>query len=155
MLEQSHFQHYDDNSTFLLPEDYGKVDDLLDDLIDKQSQGYKMANPIQHLKDMKDLMGGEVKKDWNCRAGQNSLIIRTDGTLAPCFPMYSATYDWGTVGNHKFDVKQLDKMKKSCMKHCLSSCNYILGYCYHNMGVLKWGLKQALHGFRGVTGSFD
>ena len=25
---------------------------------------------------------------WNCRAGQNSMIIRVDGTLAPCFPMY-------------------------------------------------------------------
>ncbi len=24
--------------------------------------------------------------DWNCRAGQNNIIIRTDGTLAPCFP---------------------------------------------------------------------
>jgi len=155
MIEQSHFKHYDDNSTYLRPEDYGKVDDLLDYLIDKQSQGYKMANPIQHLKDMKDLMRGEVKKDWNCRAGQNSLIIRTDGTLAPCFPMYSATYDWGTVGNHKFDVKQLDEMKKSCMKHCLSTCNYILGYCYDNMRVVKWGVKQALHGFRGATGSFD
>jgi hypothetical protein len=26
--------------------------------------------------------------EWNCRAGQNNVIIRTDGTVAPCFPMY-------------------------------------------------------------------
>jgi MoaA/NifB/PqqE/SkfB family radical SAM enzyme len=106
------------------------------------------------LADMKDLMRGEVKP-WKCRAGQNSLIIRTDGTLAPCFPMYSATHDWGTVENHKFDVAQLDHMKKTCVKHCLSTCNYILAYCYDTKRVLKWILKQARNGFRGATGSFD
>ena len=26
--------------------------------------------------------------EWNCRAGQNNVIICTDGTVAPCFPMY-------------------------------------------------------------------
>ena len=35
--------------------------------------------------------------DWNCRAGQNNVIIRTDGTVAPCFPMYASTYDWGNI----------------------------------------------------------
>jgi len=62
---------------------------------------------------------------WKCRAGQNSLIIRTDGTLAPCFPMYSATHDWGTIENPKFDHAQLDEMKKECSTHCLSTCNYV------------------------------
>jgi len=41
---------------------------------------------------------------WGCaRAGQNWLIIRTNGTLAPCFPIYNdnnANYDGGTVGQH-------------------------------------------------------
>ena len=154
MTKQDHFKHYDDNATYLMPQDYSKVDDLLDWIIDKHRSGYKIVNPRHHLADMKLLMRGEVKP-WKCRAGQNSLIIRTDGTLAPCFPMYSATYDWGTVGNHKFDVKQLDEMKKSCTTHCLSTCNYILAYCYDNKRVMKWAFKQALHGFRGATGSFD
>ncbi len=152
MMEQSHFKHLDENSTYLTPDDYSKVDDLLDWINDKRAQGYKMANPRQHLEDMKMLMRGEVNP-WQCRAGQNSLIIRTDGTLAPCFPMYSATHDWGTVGNHKFDVRQLDEMKKECSKHCLSTCNYILGYCYDNLRVLTWIAKQAKNGFRGTTGS--
>ena len=56
--------------------------------------------------------------------------------------------------SHKFDVKQLDEMKKSCSKHCLSTCNYILGYCYETMRVLGWIAKQARRGFKGVTGSF-
>lgn len=25
--------------------------------------------------------------EWNCCAGQNNVIIRTDGTVAPCIPM--------------------------------------------------------------------
>ncbi len=154
MTEQSHFKHLDENSTYLRPEDWDKVDELLDWVNDKRAAGYKMVNPIKHMEDMKRLMRGIAPPPWNCRAGQNSLIIRTDGTLAPCFPLYSATHDWGTIGAPKFEKQQLDTMKEECSKHCLSTCNYILGYCYDNTRVISWALKQALHGFRGATGSF-
>jgi MoaA/NifB/PqqE/SkfB family radical SAM enzyme len=154
MTEQDHFKHLNENQTYITPEDWPKVDALLDYLNDKRvNEGYKMVNPIQHMQDMKQLMRGNVPP-WQCRAGQNSLIIRTDGTLAPCFPMYSATHDWGVVGSHKFDVKQLDEMKVDCTKHCLSTCNYILGYCYDTLRVMGWAAKQAMHGFKGATGSF-
>jgi MoaA/NifB/PqqE/SkfB family radical SAM enzyme len=153
MLEQSHFQHLDENDTYLRPDDYAKVDDLLDYLREKHRQGYKMPNPGEHMDRMKQLMRGEVEP-WPCRAGQNMMIIRPDGTLAPCFPMYSATYDWGVVGEHKFDVRQLDEMKKECTKHCLSTCNYILAYCYNARRVVHWGVKQAMRGFKGASGSF-
>ena len=154
MMEQSHFKHLNENTTYLTPDVWPKVDALLDYLNDKRvNEGYKMVNPIQHMEDMKMLMRGEVPP-WRCRAGQNSLIIRTDGSLAPCFPMYSATHDWGVVGDHKFEVKQLDEMKKECTKHCLSTCNYILGYCYDNLRVITWAMKQARNGFKGATGSF-
>jgi hypothetical protein len=56
---------------------------------------------------VRDQNGGLRFTDWNCRAGQNNVIIRTDGTVGPCFPMYSATYDWGTIDGHKFDKAQL------------------------------------------------
>lgn len=153
LLEQSHFKHLDDNGTYIRPEDYSAVDALLDYLKEKARQGYKMANPVAQFDNMKKLMRGRVDP-WPCRAGQNTMIVRTDGTLAPCFPMYSATHDWGTVGNHKFDVKQLDEMKKSCSTHCLSTCNYILGYCYNAKRVLGWIFRQAKNGFRGADGSF-
>ena len=154
MTEQDHFKHLNENQTYLTPEDWPKVDDLLDYLNDKRiNHGYKMVNPIQHMEDMKLLMRGAVPP-WQCRAGQNSLIIRTDGSLAPCFPMYSATHDWGVVGAHRFDNKQLDAMKVDCTKHCLSTCNYILGYCYDTLRVMTWAAKQAMHGFKGATGSF-
>jgi MoaA/NifB/PqqE/SkfB family radical SAM enzyme len=151
MTEQTHFKHLDENVTYLTPDDYSKVDDLLDYLDAKRhNEGYKMVNQSKHMQDMKMLMRGEVPP-WKCRAGQNSLIIRTDGTLAPCFPMYSVTHDWGTIENPKFDHAQLDEMKQECSKHCLSTCNYILAYCYDTKRVLKWTLKQAMHGFKGST----
>jgi radical SAM protein with 4Fe4S-binding SPASM domain len=123
-------------------------------VIDKHKDGYKMPNPVFHLRMMKKLMRGKVDA-WPCRAGENSCIIRTDGTLAPCFPMYSSTYDWGVVADHKFEKSQLDEMKKECSQHCLSTCNYILSYCYDQTRVMKWLAKQALRGFQGVSGSFE
>jgi len=154
MIEQPHFQHLDGNSTFITQEDWPKVDELIDWLCEKNRSGYKMVNSVKRLQDMKDFMRGEVKP-WNCRAGQNSLIIRVDGSLAPCFPMYSAACDWGSVEKHKFEVEQLDQMKESCQRHCFSTLNHNLGYCYNDARVLRWVLKQARHRFQGLTGSFD
>jgi len=154
MTEQTHFKHLDENSTFLRPEDYPRVDELLDWLIEKNRAGYKMANSVQRLNDMKDFMRGKIQ-EWNCRAGQNSLVIRVDGTLAPCFPLYSATYDWGTIEAPRFDVCQLDIMKQACQRHCFSTLNHNLAYCYDDGRVVHWVLKQARHGFQGVTGSFE
>lgn len=154
MIEQSHFQHTNENDTFIRQEDWPRVDALVDWLIDKNRAGYKMVNSVKRLADMKAFMRGKVEP-WNCRAGQNSMIIRVDGTLAPCFPMYSATYDWGTVENHRFEVRQLDQMKESCQTHCFSTLNHNLGYCYNDARALRWVMKQALRGFQGVSGSFD
>ena len=154
MLEQGHFQHYDNNSTYIMPEDWPRVDDLIDWIIDKKRQGYKVVNSVQRLNEMKDFMRGRVEP-WSCRAGQNNVIIRVDGSLAPCFPMYSATYDWGTVGNHRFDVKQLDDMKESCQKHCFSTLNHNLAYCYNDRRVIRWLLKQARNRFGAGADTFE
>lgn len=154
MMEQPHFQHMDDNSTFIRPEDWPKVDALIDWIIEKNKSGYKMVNSVKRLQDMKAFMRGKVEP-WSCRAGQNNVIIRVDGTLAPCFPMYSATYDWGTIEDHKFEVKQLDEMKQTCQTHCFSTLNHNLAYCYDIARAIKWTLRQAARGFQGVTGSFE
>ncbi len=153
MLEQEHFQHYD-SDTFIHPEDWPKVDEVVDWLIEKNRSGYKMVNSVQRLEEMKQFMRGKLQ-DWSCRAGHNSIIIRTDGTLAPCFPMYSARYDWGEVGHQRFKRRQLDAMKQSCQPHCFSTLNHNLAYCYKASRAIKWTLKQALRGFQGTTGSFE
>jgi hypothetical protein len=113
-----------------------------------------MVNSVKRLYDMRDFMRGKVEP-WNCRAGQNNIIIRVDGTLASFFPMDSARYDWGTIENHKFQVKQLDEMKKECQTHCFSTLNHNLGYCHNDARVIKWVLRQAARGFQGVTGTFQ
>jgi len=154
MTEQPHFKHLEDNPTFITPRHYDQVDELLDWLIQKQNCGYKMTNSVSRIGEMKQAMRGQLQS-WNCRAGQNTCIIRVDGTLAPCFPMYSAGYDWGTIENHKFEGKQLDEMKKSCQPHCFSTLNHIVGFCYNDARVIKWLFKQAMHGFQGATNWSD
>jgi MoaA/NifB/PqqE/SkfB family radical SAM enzyme len=154
MTEQSHFQHQHDNITFITPEDYDRVDELVDWIIEKNRSGYKMVNSIKRLTEMKAFMRGKVQA-WNCRAGQNSMIVRVDGSLAPCFPMYSANYDWGVIENHRFAVEQLTEMKQGCQPHCFSTLNHNLAFCYNDGRVIRWVAKQAMHGFQGVTGSFE
>lgn len=154
MLEPEHFDHFDDNVTYIRQEDWPEVDKLVDWLIEKNRSGYKMVNSVQRLNEMREFMRGKLQ-DWNCRAGHNNVIVRVDGTLAPCFPMYSATYDWGVAGSHKFEKKQLNEMKKGCQPHCFSTLNHNLAYCYDATRVVKWVSKQASRGFQGVSGSFS
>jgi MoaA/NifB/PqqE/SkfB family radical SAM enzyme len=154
MTEQPHFKHLEENPTFITPKHYDQVDELLDWLIEKQNSGYRMTNSTSRLAEMKEFMRGQLQ-EWNCRAGQNTCIIRTDGTLAPCFPMYSAGYDWGTIEQPKFQKPQLDEMKKSCQPHCFSTLNHIVGFCYNDTRVIKWLFKQAIRGFQGVTNWSD
>jgi len=155
LVDQPHFKHLTDNPTYFRPEDHEKVDELLDWLIDKQESGYGMLNSVQRLAEMKQFLRGAHHEPWNCRAGQNTVIIRVDGTLAPCFPMYSASHDWGTVGQPKFDRAQLTDMKVSCEPNCFSTLNHIVGWCYNDRRVLKWLARQAMHGFQGVRGNLE
>ncbi|MFZ1138426.1 MAG: radical SAM protein [Candidatus Sulfotelmatobacter sp.] len=93
--------------------------------------------------------------EWNCRAGQNNVVIRTDGTIAPCFPMYPAISDWGNIDDPKFDATQLASMKQTCQKHCFSTLNHNLGYCYNDARVIKFIWKQAKNRFQGGARSFE
>ena len=69
--------------------------------------------------------------------------------------MYSATYDWGATGNDKFQVKQLDEMKKERQTHCFSTLNHNLAYCHDSARAIKWILRQAGRAFQGVSASLE
>jgi MoaA/NifB/PqqE/SkfB family radical SAM enzyme len=193
MLEQDdHFKHLRDNPTYIQPEDWRVVDELIDWLIAKNKAGYQMVNSVARLTEMKaflrmsssqDLgrvgwngdgtgaatgemlsaMPGIVRDDngalrfadWNCRAGQNNVIVRTGGSVGPCFPMYSATYDWGSIEAHKFDPDQLREMKTTCQAHCFSTLNHNLGYCYNDARVIKFLWRQVRNRFKGGARSFE
>ncbi len=154
IIDAPHFKHLNENSTFLTPADYPQVDELIDWIVDKHGQGYKIVNQKKRLLQMKEFMRGYIEP-WGCRAGRNTLIIRTDGTLAPCFPMYSATHDWGVVGQPKFDKHQLTEMKKECELHCFSTLNHIVSYVYNNGRVIRWILKHAKNGFTTATSTVE
>ena len=154
MLDAPHFKHKDGNSTYITRDDWPAVDETIDWLIEKNRSGYKMVNSVRRLEEMKAFMRGKLQ-EWDCRAGQNSLIIRTDGSLAPCFPMYNASQNWGTAGRPCFEKQQLAAMKVECQPHCFSTLNHNLAYCYNVSRAIRWVLKQAAHGFQGTTGSFE
>lgn len=154
MLDPSGFKHATGNETFITPEDWPAVDGVIDWLIERKRSGYKMVNSVPRLREMKAFMRGKLQ-EWDCRAGQNSLIVRTDGTLAPCFPMYPATYDWGTVEGPRFSSQELARIKRGCQPHCFSTLNHNLSYCYDAGRAIRWTLRQALRGFQGTTGGFE
>lgn len=81
--------------------------------------------------------------------------VSSSGDRGPGFPLYSAAYDWGAVDNPRFDNRQLAGMKQSCQPHCFSTLNHVVAFCYNNTRVIKWLLRQAAHGFQGVTGSLE
>src|SRR6185369_4849328 len=57
MLEQDdHFKHLDENPTYIRPEDWRAVDDLIDWIIEKNRAGYQMVNSVQRLQEMKAFM---------------------------------------------------------------------------------------------------
>ncbi len=154
MTAHGDFKHLQGNETYITRDDWPRVDETIDWIIEKNQSGYKMVDSVQRLRQMKRFMRGE-QGVWPCRAGQNSLIVRVDGTLAPCFPLYSATQDWGAVGEQKFDTVALDAMKQTCSLTCFSTLNHNLAMAYDDARVIKYVLKQARHGFQGVTGSMD
>ena len=125
MMSQPHFCHAEDNSTYITRADWPRIDELIDGLIEKNRNGYKMVNSPARLGEMRSFMGGRLQ-EWNCRAGQNSLIVRPDGSLAPCFPLYSSTCDWGAVGAPRFGSNELLELKRECQPHCFSTLNHTL-----------------------------
>lgn len=100
---------------------------------------------------------GELQfAEWNCRAGQNNVIIRTDGTVAPCFPMYPSTFDWGNIDHHKFEANQLAQMKSTCQQHCFSTLNHNLAYCYNDARVIRFVWTNLVKNkMKGGARSFD
>jgi len=143
-VEQPHFNHHGHNLC-VGPDKYKEADELLNWLIQKNKEGYPMVNSVDHLKEMKNFIRHKHKK-WPCRAGENGLLIGTDGRLSPCFPLMNSGVDWGIVGNEKFDKEKLDEMKKECYKECLSTCFYTMGHYYNLSNVYEWWKKHVMVG---------
>lgn len=88
--------------------------------------------------------------------GRINVIIRTDGTVAPCFPMYPSSFDWGNIDAHKFEAKQLAAMKSTCQWHCFPTLNHNLAYCYNDARVIRFVWTNLVKNkMKGGARSFD
>jgi hypothetical protein len=69
--------------------------------------------------------------------------------------MYSTNHDWGTIEAPRMEPDQLATMKRACESNCFSTLNHILAFCYSDTRVIRWLLKQSMHGFQGVRGNME
>jgi poly-gamma-glutamate capsule biosynthesis protein CapA/YwtB (metallophosphatase superfamily) len=70
--------------------------------------------------------------------------------------MYASTYDWGNIDHHQFENGQLPDMKKTCQRHCFSTLNHNLAYCYDDSRVIKFVWTQLVKNrLKGGARSFD
>ena len=148
-VEQAHYRP-ETMDTYIEPDQYEEADALLDWLIDRNLKGQPMINSAAHLAAMKPFLRGELET-WPCRAGRNSSAIRVDGSLSPCFGLYSSDTDWGHIGAPKFDPERIEAVKKQCLRHCLSTCQFTMGHYYEGLGFWYWAKKFSITG--GMTGS--
>ena len=146
--EQKHYRHAE-NDTYIMPDQFEEADALFDWLCDRQRKGQPMINTMNHLQAMKRFIRGEIE-EWHCRAGLNSSAVRLDGTLSPCFGLYSADHDWGSIGEPRFDPRKLNAMKKKCTKLCLSTCHFNMKEYYTGSPIRNWVKKHAETGGGGL-----
>jgi MoaA/NifB/PqqE/SkfB family radical SAM enzyme len=139
-VNTDHYKHREAALT-ITADKYGETEELIDWLIGKQQEGWPMVNSIEHLRTFKGRMRGEIGV-WNCRAGQNGALIRTDGTLSPCFDMICYDHDWGRIGQPLFDRERLDALKEKCMSLCSSTCFHTMSFYYKLASVPEWVRKH-------------
>src|SRR4030042_2000431 len=151
LIRYDTFKHEEDGG-WIMEEQYQVVDGVIDWLIQKNLEGYTMVNSLEHLKTMKKFIRHQLPS-WPCQAGQMTMIIRLDGSFAPCFELYGDEEDWGNIyDGPKFDSIRLTERKLTCSPHCLSTCNF-QGYHYtrSSLYTLQWVAKHAYAHFMGVS----
>ena len=151
LISYDSFKHEKDGG-WIGEEKYQAVDEVIDWIIEKNRQGYTMVNSLEHLQSMKLFIRRQLSP-WPCQAGQVTMVIRLDGSFAPCFELYGDNEDWGNIyEGPKFDQVKLEERKRMCSPHCLSTCNF-QSYHYTRSGLytLQWVIKHAYARFMGVS----
>lgn len=149
---QYDYYKYESEGGWITNGEYQAVDELVDWLIEKNLEGYTMVNSVNHLGAMKRFIRNQLPA-WPCEAGRFSIVIRLDGTFAPCFELYGKKENWGSLyEGSKFDPVRLDRQKKKCSPHCLSTCNYqVKHYTQSLLRSFQWVAKHAYSHFLGVS----
>ena len=151
VIEYDTYKNFQDGA-WITENGVKEVEEVIDWLIEKNRNGYTMVNSIEHLHAMKRYIRHQWPP-WSCRAGELSMIIRLDGSFAPCFELYGAEEDWGNIyDGPKFDPVKLRNQKIECSQHCLSTCNYQVNHYTRGMLYsLQWVAKHAYSSFLGTS----
>jgi len=151
LIKYDTYKH-EENGGWIEEDQFHDVDEVLDWLVGKNRQGYPMVNSIEHLISMKQFVRNDLPP-WKCQAGQLSLIIRPDGSFAPCFELYGENEDWGDIyTGPKFDPAELTVRKKKCSPQCLSTCNYqVTHYTQSSRYWFQWIGKHAYASIFGIS----
>lgn len=137
---------------WITEEQIDAVDELIDWLIQKNLEGFTMVNSIEHLQAMKLFIRHQLAL-WPCRAGELSMVIRLDGSFAPCFELYGSREDWGSIyDGPRFDQERLTRQKQECTPHCLSTCNFQVNHYTRSFRYsVQWVAKHAYTHFLGIS----
>jgi len=151
LIQYKDFAHYTD-SPLITENEFEELDKLIDWLIEKNFEGYTMVNSVEHLRAMKLFIRHRLPA-WPCLAGKYSLVIRMDGSFAPCFELYGTNEDWGNIyEGPKFSPLKLAAQKQKCSPHCLSTCNFQVNhYSKSILYSLQWIAKHAYAHFLGTS----
>ncbi len=143
---------YRHDGAWITRSEFQAIDELVDWLIEKNIEGYVMVNSVEHLCAMKPFIRGTLAP-WACQAGRMSMVIRLDGSFAPCFELYGSNEDWGNIyEGPKFDRDRLSEIKKHCSSKCLSTCNFQV--CHYSRSALfnfQWLAKHAYSSIFGTS----
>ena len=149
-IEYRDYKHLYEGA-WITPAEFRAIDALVDWLIEKNLEGYVMVNSVEHLREMKPFIRG-VLDPWPCQAGKMSMVIRLDGSFAPCFELYGSDEDWGNIyEGAKFDPDRLSKIKQRCTPTCLSTCNFQV--CHYTSSFLFTFQWLAKHAYSSVLGT--
>lgn len=151
LIEYKDYKHSQDGG-WIQEDSYAAADELIDWLIEKNLTGYTMVNSLAHLRAMKQFIRHQLPP-WPCYAGKYTMIIRLDGSFAPCFELYGSREDWGSIyQGPRFDPRRLAAVKERCIPHCLSTCNFqVQHYTRSFLFSMQWVAKHAQARFFGTS----
>jgi hypothetical protein len=121
-----------------------------------------MLEQDDHFKHLHDNPTYIRPEDWGttlramelpCRSQQRDYSYRW--YYRPLLPYVFLNIRLGSIDKPKLEREQLMEMKKTCQRHCFSTLNHNLAYCYDAQRVMKWLWKQAKNGFGSGARSFE
>jgi MoaA/NifB/PqqE/SkfB family radical SAM enzyme len=114
-----------DEYAFLWPDDIGKVESVIDELIKLKEQGYKISNPLVHLQAFRRYFKQPhiFIKDIRCDKGDHLLNVNNEGQIYLCYNHECL----GNIRDDAINIKELWYSEKAglirnqmykCRKNC-------------------------------------